>query len=81
MLTFLDDIRELRPTIFATVPRLLNRLYAKVGVATLLSTKLLLSDQKDIDGWNVSILVQATNASLESCDILISGDLIVDIII
>ncbi|KAK2192641.1 hypothetical protein NP493_27g04000 [Ridgeia piscesae] len=28
--TLMDDLRELRPTIFATVPRLLNRLYDRV---------------------------------------------------
>lgn len=27
----LDDIRELKPTLFAVVPRLLNRIYDKVG--------------------------------------------------
>ncbi|KAK2192643.1 hypothetical protein NP493_27g05007 [Ridgeia piscesae] len=33
MLLFTDDIKELRPTLFATVPRLLNRIYSKVSVA------------------------------------------------
>jgi len=33
MLLFTDNIKELRPTLFATVPRLLNRIYSKVSVA------------------------------------------------
>lgn len=28
------DIQELKPTIFVSVPRLLNRVYDKVGVVT-----------------------------------------------
>jgi long-chain acyl-CoA synthetase len=27
-----DDMKELKPTIFCTVPRLLNRIYAKVSL-------------------------------------------------
>ena len=29
-----DDMKEIRPTIFCTVPRLLNRVYAKVTYLT-----------------------------------------------
>ncbi|CAO3628941.1 unnamed protein product [Cunninghamella echinulata] len=34
MLLLVDDIQELKPTIMATVPRLLNRIYAKVAAST-----------------------------------------------
>ena len=29
--TLMDDIQELKPTVFPSVPRLLNRVYDKVG--------------------------------------------------
>lgn len=35
MLLLVEDIQELKPTIMATVPRLLNRIYAKVAASTI----------------------------------------------
>ena len=32
--TIIDDIKEVRPTIFCTVPRLLNRIYSKVRASS-----------------------------------------------
>ncbi|ORZ09050.1 hypothetical protein BCR41DRAFT_358800 [Lobosporangium transversale] len=34
MLALMDDVNELKPTFFTTVPRLLNRIYARVVAAT-----------------------------------------------
>ncbi|KAF9437633.1 hypothetical protein BGZ76_011815 [Entomortierella beljakovae] len=35
MLALLDDIQELKPTFFPSVPRVLNRIYAKVAASTI----------------------------------------------
>ena len=60
----IEDIKELKPTIFVTVPRLLNRVYDKVSSsAATQSSVAILALGEDIDicfslsglGWCVSL--------------------------